>query len=124
MNSTALADLFGSRAAEAVLLHLYHYGESYGRAVSSDFSISLDSVQRQLEKFARSGALVSKMQGRTLLYQWNAKSRLAARLRELVAIIYDGIPLETRLTMFAARRRPKAKDKPVISRRSSKGDEA
>ena len=124
MNSTALADLFGSRAAEAVLLHLYHYGESYGRAISKDFAISLDSVQRQLEKFSRSGALVSKLQGRTLLYQWNAKSRLATRLKELVAIIYEGIPLEKRMKLFEARRRPRAKDKPVISGRPSRGDGA
>ncbi|WP_035613757.1 hypothetical protein [Haloferula sp. BvORR071] len=116
MNSTALADLFGSRAAEAVLLHLHHYGESYGRAVSADFAISLDSVQRQLEKFTRAGALVSKQQGRTLLYRWNAKSRLALRLQDLVAIVYDGIPLESRSRLFATRRRPRAKDKPVIPR--------
>lgn len=118
MNSTALAELFGSRAAEAVLLHLYHHGESYGRAVSADFSISLDSVQRQLEKFAGAGALVSKRQGRTLLYQWNAKSRLAARLKELTGVVYEGIPLETRSQLFQVRRRPRAKDKPVIPRTS------
>ena len=116
MNSTALADLFGSRAAEAALLHLHHYGESYGRAISADFSISLDSVQRQLEKFAHAGVLVSKWQGRTLIYRWNAKSRLATKLQDMVAVVYQGIPLETRTRMFAKRRRPRAKDKPVIGR--------
>lgn len=118
MNSTALADLFGSRAAESVLLHLYHYGETHGRAVSADFSISLDSVQRQLEKFARSGTLVSKVQGRTHVYRWNPKSRLAGRLKELVAVVYDGIPLEKRVILFAVRRRPRAKGKVVIQRGS------
>ena len=113
MNSTALADLFGSRAAEAVLLHLYHYGESYGRAISKDFAISLDSVQRQLEKFSGAGVLVSKSQGRTLLYSWNAKSRLAARLKDLVAVIYDGMSIEARARIFATRRRPRAKGKSV-----------
>ncbi|WP_367874605.1 ArsR family transcriptional regulator [Luteolibacter sp. Populi] len=115
MSSTALADLFGSRAAEAVLLHVYHYGESYGRAVSADFAISLDSVQRQLEKFSRAGTLVSKSQGRTLVYTWNAKSRLAARLKDLVAVIYEGISAESRAEFFGTRRRPRAKGKPVIS---------
>ena len=116
MESTALAELFGSRATEAALLHLFHYGESYGRAVSSDFEISLDSVQRQLDKLERIGVLLSKRQGRTLLYTWNPKSRLAARLRDLVALVYDSMPVEMHERRFASRRRHRAKDKPVIGK--------
>ena len=48
MKLTTLADILGSASAEAALLHLYHYGESYGRAVAADFGVSLDSVQKQL----------------------------------------------------------------------------
>jgi hypothetical protein len=113
MDSGILAELFGSRAAEAVLLHLYHYGESYGRAVSSDLEISLDSVQRQFDKFERSGVMVSKRQGRTLLYRWNPKSRVSKRLQDLVAVVYDGIPLQSREKLFHTRRRPRGKDKPL-----------
>ncbi len=114
MISTALKDLFGGKAAEAVLLALFHDGEAYGRAVSRDFGISLDSVQRQLDRFERSGVLVCKRQGRTLIYAWNPKSRLAARLRELVAVVYDGLSADLKQRMFAVRRQPRAKDKPVI----------
>ncbi len=114
MNWTVLADLFGSRAAEAVLLHLFHYGESHGRAVSRDFSISLDSVQRQLDRFERTGVLVCKRQGRTLVYSWNPKSRMATRVRELVAVADAGLSPEAKETLFAERRQPRAKDKPVI----------
>jgi DNA-binding transcriptional ArsR family regulator len=113
MNSGVLAELFGSRAAEAVLLHLFHYGKSYGRAVSKDLQISLDSVQRQLDKFERSGVLISDRQGRTLLYSWNPKSRVASRLKDLVAVVYDGIPLESRTQLFSTRRRPRAKNKEI-----------
>ncbi|NJM37193.1 MAG: ArsR family transcriptional regulator [Akkermansiaceae bacterium] len=114
MNSTALAELFGSRAAESVLLHLYHYGETYGRAVSADFKISLDSVQRNLEKFERAGVLICKKNGRTLIYNWNPKSRLSKRLQDLVEIIYESMSLETREIIFSTRRRHRSKDKPVI----------
>ena len=114
MNLTVLGDLFGSRAAESVLLHVLHYGETYGRAVSADFSISLDSVQRQLEKFQRSGVLVSKRQGRTLVYSWNPKARIAEKVKDLVALVYEGIPRQRRTEIFANRRRPRAKDKPVV----------
>jgi DNA-binding transcriptional ArsR family regulator len=110
--ATALRDLFGSRAAEAVLLHLYHYGESYGRAISSDFAISLDSVQRQLDKLENAGVLVSKRQGRTLLFSWNPKSGLTEAVKGLVAVVYERIPLEKRPAIFPIRRRPRRKDKP------------
>jgi hypothetical protein len=112
--STALEDLFGGRAAEAVLLHLFHYGETYGRAASRDFAISLDSVQRQLERFERAGTLVCKQQGRTLVYTWNPKSRLAGRLRDLVAVVHEGLSAEAKEAIFTERRQPRSKDKPVI----------
>jgi DNA-binding transcriptional ArsR family regulator len=114
MISTVLQDLFGGKAAEAVLLSLFHQGEAYGRAVSRDFGVSLDSVQRQLDRFERSGALVCKRQGRTLVYSWNPKSRVAARLRDLVGVVYEGLGPEVKEAVFQERRQPRAKDKPVI----------
>lgn len=114
MNSTALGEIFGSRAAEAVLLHLFHHGESYGRAVSSDFEISLDSVQRQLEKFERAGVLVAVRHGRTVVYSFNPRSKVAARLRDLVAVFYARMSLEHKEQVFSVRRRHRAKDKPII----------
>jgi len=114
MLTTALQDLFGGKAAEAVLLSMFHYGESYGRAVSRDFAVSLDSVQRQLDRFERAGALVCKRQGRTLVYSWNPKSRVASRLRDLTGVIYDGLGSEARQQLFTERRQPRSKDKPVI----------
>ena len=114
MSSTALADIFGSRAAEAVLLHLFHHGESYGRAVSSDLRVSLDSVQRQLEKFERAGVLVSMRHGRTVVFSFNPRSRAATRLKELVAVFYDAMSLEAKEQLFPIRRRHRSKDKPII----------
>lgn len=114
MISTALQDLFGGKAAEAVLLSLFHDGEAYGRAVARDFEVSLDGVQKQLDRFERSGAIVCKRQGRTLVYSWNPKSRVASRLRDLTGVIYDGMSLEAKEALFAERRQPRAKDKPVI----------
>ena len=114
MSVTALAEIFGSRAAEAVLLHLFHHGESYGRAVSSDFAISLDSVQRQLEKFERAGVLVAMRHGRTVVYSFNPRSKAATRLRDLVAVYYDTLSLEAKEQLFPVRRRHRSKDKPII----------
>ncbi len=112
--STVLQDLFGGKAAEAVLLALFHQGEAYGRAIARDFRLPVLAVQRQLDRFERAGALVCKRQGRTLLYSWNPKSRTAGRLRDLVGVAYDGLGPELKQQLFAERRQPRAKDKPVI----------
>lgn len=53
-------------------------------------------------------------QGRTLVYTWNPKSRLASRLRDLTGVAYDGLDPQTKESLFAERRQPRAKDKPVI----------
>jgi DNA-binding transcriptional ArsR family regulator len=114
MKLTFLADLTGSLAAEAALLHLFHHGETYGRAVSADFGVSLDSVQKQLDKLERTGILISKWQGRTLIFNWNPKSRAASRLKDLVGVAYEGISSEISSMKFATRRRHRSKDKPII----------
>ncbi len=114
MISTALQELFGGKAAEAVLLAIFHDGESYGRAIARTFGVSLDGVQKQLDRFERSGAIVCKRQGRTLVYSWNPKSRVSSRLRDLTAVVYDGLSLEAKEELFNERRQPRAKDKPVI----------
>lgn len=104
MFSSALHELFGGRAAEAVLLHLFHYGETHGRAVARDFAASLVSVQRQLERFERSGVLVCRRQGRTLAYSWNPKSRLSGRLRDLVGVVYEGMSPQAKEALLPERR--------------------
>jgi hypothetical protein len=118
MISTVLQDLFGGKAAEAVLLSMFHHGEAYGRAIARDFGVALDGVQRQLDRFERSGALVCKRQGRTLVYTWNPKSRVSTRLRDLTGVVYDGLSQEAKEGLFMLRRQPRAKDKPVIRQSS------
>ncbi len=114
MKLTTLAEILGSAAAEATLLHLFHYGESYGRAVAADFGISLDSVQKQLDKFERAGILLCMRQGRTLVYSWNPRSRAASRLKDLVGIYYESLPDEIHQQKLSTRRRHRSKDKPII----------
>lgn len=109
-----LSLLIGTKSAEATLLHLFHYGETYGRAVARDLDVSLLSVQRVLDRLEESSLLVSKEIGRTRTYTWNRKSPYTAPFRELVKIQYESIPIARRQELFATRRRPRAKGKPVI----------
>ena len=41
-------------------------------------------------------------------------SRLASRLRDLTGVAYDSLDPQAKQRIFAERRQPRAKDKPVI----------
>lgn len=66
--------------------------------------VTLQPVQRQLDRFEECGVLVSREVGRTRLSTWNPKSPFSALLREMVKGQYESIPLEKRLIVFKARR--------------------
>ena len=104
-----LSQLIGSGAAEAALLHLFHYGETYGRAIATDMGISLQPVQSQLDSLEESGVLVSKAVGRTRLYTWNPKNPFTEPLQQMVKIQYESIPCQRRQELFKPRRRPRKK---------------
>lgn len=108
-----LEDLAG-KTAQKILLHLFHYGETYATAVSRDLSTTLGQVQRQFDRLENSGLLVSKLSGKTRVYIFNPKSPYTKPFKELIRIDYEGIPLKEREKMFATRRRPRRRGKPVI----------
>ena len=101
--------------AAALMLYLFHYGEAYARGASRDLGMSLSPVQRQLDKFEAAGLLVSRMVGNTRVYSYNPKIPVARKLRELIRILYEGMEHGERERLFAARRRPRRRGKPVVS---------
>ncbi len=108
-----LEGVFGNKTAEKVLLHIFHYGESYASAISKDFETALNPVIQQLNRFEVSGILVSKTVGRSRVYIFNPKSPLVGPVKDLIELAYESIPLKERQRIFKARRRPRRKGKPV-----------
>jgi hypothetical protein len=99
---------------ERVLLHIYHYGEIRASAIAQDYRMAVNPIKGQLDRFERSGILVSKEAGRTRIYSFNPKSVFLAPVKALLKIVYDTIPLKEREQIFGARRRPRRKGKPVL----------
>lgn len=114
-----LDKILGSKTAQKIFLHLYHYGESYPSAVAKDFKISLGQVQRQFDRFEDTGIIISKLSGRTRIYQFNKKQAIVKPFIEIIKRVYESIPLDEKEILFATRRRPRRKGKPVIGRQSS-----
>jgi hypothetical protein len=109
-----LEGIFGNRTAERALLHVLHYGEIHASAVAQDYGVALDPIKKQLERFELAGILVAKQVGRSRVYSFNPKSPFMRPVRELLEIAYDSIPLREREKLFATRRRPRRRGKPVL----------
>ena len=109
-----LEGIFGNRTAERVLLHIYHYGDTYASAVAIDYGVAVDPIKKQLERFELASVLVAKQVGRSRVYAFNPKSPFTKPVRELLKIVYEAIPLREREKMFATRRRPRRPGKPVL----------
>ena len=108
-----LEGIFGNASAEKVLLYLEQYEEGYATAIARSFDgLTLHMAQRQLERFERAGALVSRLQGRTRLYEWNPRYPFREELRALLAKGLKLLPPEERKRYFSQRRRPRRAGKP------------
>jgi DNA-binding transcriptional ArsR family regulator len=117
-----LEKILGSDTAMKIMLHLIHYGEIYPSAVAKDYEISLSAVQKQFERFEEAGILVSKLVGKTRIYLFNKKSPTVKPFMDLIKVYYDGLSLEDKEKIFAARRRPRRPGKPVIRKGETLGN--
>jgi DNA-binding transcriptional ArsR family regulator len=109
-----LETIFGNQTAAKIMLYLFHFGEAYASGVAKDMGITLSQVQKQLDRFEIAGILVSKKFGTTRLYEFNPKLGVVKKIKELIEVFYDSIPLAEREKMFNERRRPRRRGKPVI----------
>lgn len=77
--------LFGSKTASLVLLFLERQGQVYATHLSKDLKISVNMVQKQLDRLTLGHVLVAKMVGRRKVYTWNLQYPLLGPLKRLLA---------------------------------------
>jgi DNA-binding transcriptional ArsR family regulator len=108
-----LKGIFGNKTAERVLLYLEQYGDGYGRAIAATFEdVSVSMALAQLKRFEAAGILVSRRQGRTLVFSWNPRSIFVEDVRALLRKALDALPEEERKRYFRERQRPRRSGKP------------
>lgn len=109
-----LEGIFGNATAEKILLYLEQYEEGYAKALSDTFEdVTLSMVQRQLERFERTGLLVSVLKGRTRLFTWNPRYPFLTEVRVLLRKALESLPAAERKRYFSQRRRPRRTGKPL-----------
>lgn len=108
-----LEGLIGNETASKVLLYLESYGSGYPRSISETFEISISQVQRQLERFEREGILVSRLIGKTRVYEWNPRCFYLNELKSILSKSLERLPESIKNKYFRERARPRRKGKPL-----------
>jgi predicted transcriptional regulator len=106
-----LAPLLGSENSERVLIFLLARENGYAREISRFFDANLYAIQKQLDKLEAGNVLVSKMVGRTRLYQFNPRYPFLAELKSLLEKALSFYPEEVREELTMNRRRPRGRGK-------------
>ena len=108
-----LMPLLGSINAERVLIFILERNDGYARMIARFFDADPDSIQKQLVKMENGGVLVSRMVGRTRLYQFNPRYPFLNELKTLLEKAFAFYPEEIREKLTMDRRRPRRREKPL-----------
>ena len=108
-----IESLLGSKNAERVLIYIFARDEGYAREIAGFYETDLKSIQMQLDKFERSGVLVSREVGRTRPYVFNPRYPFLNEVKALLQKALSFYPENEREELLMNRRRPRARGKPV-----------
>jgi len=103
--------LLGSKNAERVLIYILTRDEGYAREIASFYGTDLKPIQMQLDKFEKSGVLVSRTVGRTRPYVFNPRYPFLNELKALLEKALSFYPAKEQEELQMNRRRPRAKGK-------------
>lgn len=102
-----LATLFSSQTAEMIFYYLLIYEKGYARRIAGLFGYSITGVQHQLAKYEEAGILVSFLEGRTRVFQWNPRYAFLTELKALLSKAFSYLPKSEVEKYFKERTRPR-----------------
>jgi len=112
---TMLEYLFANKNVEKILMYLCLHNKANATELSRAFSSALDPIQKTLRKLEEGGLLVSFLEGRTRVFQWNPRYPFLKEVQAIANKAYSFLPLEIRETQYQSmkRKRPRKTGKPL-----------
>jgi hypothetical protein len=107
-----MESLFGSRARTAALVAIGRLGTTYPLELARVLQRPPTEVKRAIASLEKTGAITTRLLGRTRVVELNRRFWAADELYELVLKLSE-LPEYERLWKDAARRRPRAMGKPL-----------
>lgn len=107
--------LFGNKNVEKVLFYLLLNEKCYAHELIKVFRCSLSPLQKSLEKLELAGILVSILEGKTRLFQFNPRYPFLNELKQFLQKAYDSLPEELKEKYYERkiRKRPRRTGKPL-----------
>jgi sugar-specific transcriptional regulator TrmB len=97
--------LFVNKNVEKVLVYLLLHGKANASELSRSFNSALDPIQKTLRKLEEGGLLVSFLEGRTRVFQWNPRYPFLKEIQALANKIYSFIPINVQEMHYQSNKR-------------------
>ena len=113
-----LEPLFGNKTIEKILFFLLIENQCFGSELGKRFEEAISPFQKSLERLENGGLLVSHLQGKTRIYQFNPRYPFLKELRSLLEKAYQFIPQDQKDKFYEPkiRKRPRKKGKDHFKR--------
>ncbi len=107
--------LFGNKNIEKILFYLLLNEKCYAHELTKVFQSSLSPLQKSLEKLELAGILVSFLEGKTRLFQFNPRYPFLKELKQFLQKAYDSLPDQFKEKYYErkTRKRPRRTGKPL-----------
>ena len=112
--NAVLESLFGNLTVEKILFCLQVYRQGYPKGISRLFDISVNGIQQQLRRLEEGGVIVSFLQGRTRIYQFNPRYPFLKELKTLIDKAFEFLPENDIKKYYRQRTRPRRAGKPHL----------
>ena len=106
--------LFSNKNVEKILVYLHLHGKANATELQKSFETALDPIQKTLKKLEAGGLLVSFLEGKTRVFQWNPRYPLLSVIQALAKKAYEYLPEDIRIKYYQLykRKRPRKTNKP------------
>ena len=96
-------------------MYLSLHGKANATELRRSFTSSLDPIQKTLRKLEEGGLLVSFLEGKTRVFQWNTKYPFLKEVQALAEKAYSYLPEQTKKDQYQVmrRKRPRKTGKPL-----------
>lgn len=107
--------LFANKNVEKIIIYLVLHNKANATELKRVFGTSLDPIQKTLRKLEEGGLLVSFLEGRTRVFQWNPRYPFLYEIQALAKKSYEFLPANIQEGQYqlTKRKRPRKSGKPL-----------
>ncbi len=97
--------LFSNKNVEKILIYLCLHGKANASELRVVFGSALDPIQKTLRKLESGGLLVSFLEGKTRVFQWNPRYPFLKEIQALSEKAYGYLPSDIQESQYQVNRR-------------------